>query len=189
MPCTSSVPSPGSRPGEHGFEDDRATQELPQVDGNDREHREHGVLQGVADHHHALAQALCTSRAQKVLLQYVEHARATHPRDERGLVQPQGKTWQHKVAADVERVVQPPNAGDRQYLPIHGEQDDQKNAQEERRSAHSYQSQRHARVVQQRVLPNGSQHAKRKPNGHPYEQGDDGQLQREWEVRDDPLPN
>ena len=72
VPVQEQRPMPSHR--EDGFGDDGAADQRPDVEGDDRGDRDHGVAEGVPHDHGPLGEALGPRRPDVVLVQHLQHA-------------------------------------------------------------------------------------------------------------------
>src|SRR6266576_2510992 len=73
-----------ARDGEDLLDDDRASEELADLDAEERHHHDQPVLEHMPSQHEPRPQALCSRGADIVSAQHVEHRRARHAHRRRG---------------------------------------------------------------------------------------------------------
>ena len=84
--------------GEDGLDDERAREQVADVERHDGDQRQHGVGQSVVDDHGGPRQALDPGRADEVLAQCLEHRGADEADEGAGGEQGQGQDGQDQVA-------------------------------------------------------------------------------------------
>ena len=94
------VPSPGKR--EDALDEERAHQQVGELEADDREHRRHGVLERESQDDDARRHAHRLGHADVVLPHRLEHRRARHAGDDPGREGGQGERRQDQVLHGVE---------------------------------------------------------------------------------------
>src|SRR6266571_5240675 len=84
-------------PAEHGLDDDRPGQEIAELQPEDRQHGNEGVLESVAEDHAPPGQTFRPGRAHVVLAEHLEHARPGQPGDDGGGDGPQRDRGENEV--------------------------------------------------------------------------------------------
>ena len=164
--------------GEHRLRDHRAAQEVPQLEPDRGHDRDRPVAEGVPQDHRPLAHALRPRRPEEVLVQDLEHAR---PRDARGPGHGPDAEG-HGGQDDGERAL---GAVDRHPAEVHGEDEDQEDAEPERGHALARERERHRSGVQEGAPPHRGQDAERQRDEDRQHDGGDRERGRRREALED----
>src|SRR5262249_19354061 len=141
-------------PAEYGLDDDRAAEEIADLQPDGGHDRQQRVPQHMRIHDPALAQPLGPRAADEILLHVVEHggARDAHvPGDREGGQRDAGQ----------DEMLPATSPGDRQPLQVDAEEQDQQDAEPEARDRLSDQSHDRHAIVEEAVRPRGGDHAER----------------------------
>ena len=171
---------------EHGLGDDRAADEQREGEAEHGEHRDQGVAQGVVQDHARLRGALGARRADVVLAQHVEHARAREAQDQRGVDDAEHDRRQHQVMEPVgERHARVAVARDRKPAEGDGEDLHQDQAEPEARDARRRASRTPENTWS---IARPRQTAETMPHGNADQRRDGDRKERQEERRLGPLP-
>ena len=141
LTTASTASRPDARIGEDRLGDHRAAQEVPELEPDRRDDRDRPVAEGVAQDHRRLADALRPGRPEEVLVQHLEHARARDARGPGHRPDAQGHGREDEGEPAVAAVHRHP-------AEVHGEREDQEDAEPERGHALSRQRERHGPRVE-----------------------------------------
>ena len=94
-------PQAESGPGEHRLGDRRAPDQLGKRQADDRDDRDEGVPEGVAEHDRSRRQALGLGRGDVLRIDDVEHRRPRVPHEDRDVAEAQDQRRQGEVAREV----------------------------------------------------------------------------------------
>src|SRR6266480_2254958 len=177
--------APDPRPREDRLGDHRAAEERAELDPDDRDDRDRGVLERVLPDDRGVAHALGPRRPDVVLVQHLEHPRACEPRDARGREEPERDRRQQEV-------LEPPPTRRGQQVPLDREDEDQHDAEPEGRHRLAEESDDRRDVVERRVAP----HRRDDAGGHRQHERDQERrareeaavLHEEWVVEAHRLP-
>ena len=177
-----------ARQHEHGLDDRAAPQQDADVDADHRDDGDQGVPKGVAHEDDAVVQALRPRRADVVLVEDLEHARAGEAREERRQVRAEREAREdeerHRLPdPSRDRLV----AHDRQEVEPQREQDDEHQPQPEARQREAHQGEKASGVVDPRVPEGGGQEAGGHADGDGEHQGESHQGERRRHAPDELL--
>ena len=143
-----------ARVGEDGFDHDRATEQEPGLEPDERQRREGGVLQRMPAHHRAAGEPLALRRADEVPAQRLDQRGAEQPGDRRGGVGGQGDGGEDQRLDAIA-------ARGRQPAQMDGKGDDQERAEPEPRNRLPEQGKPGREQIDQPAGASASRHAER----------------------------
>src|SRR5438445_3615380 len=160
----------GTRHRESRLDEDGTAQQIAELDAEDRDHRDHGVLERVAHEHGPLTQTLRIRRADIVLMYDLEHGRAGHSHRDRREVSAEGDRGDGELLKVAPGILDEGDVRDRRY-PAEPDREVQEHEGADPEARHRQARDAHdpPDVIRPRTRAHGRDHA----DGYPEAEGDD----------------